>query len=371
VVKGSTHWLMLSYSKVWAASRWLRRGSVPTLTASVIALLILSQVAAALVYAVSSWSKYILDVAGALARASSADVRVYRAPNGSIVLESNVQVRVVGSYLVTNGSIVKGLGGGVIDGKLVLPQLGQSADELLLILEGGKLLKVPLNSLGSTASAVSLLDNLGYKVAVGLLTNYESYISNGPIHTRYAVSQPPSSADLGYKPILQGNVVFYFTGLTFGIASGNYWEVSGGVITVYPNRAVYSTGVSPNPAAISQVFKVVKGGGGVRLPVKISVRLTNTSITSSYPRIAVVCYVLDNDADLQLPVAIFQPPALGHLPWAGRKVLYLSSPGQVGVDYSGYVELSDLPEESYILIGVEVLSYGLSTGVAVGISFGG
>lgn len=310
-------------------------------------------------------------MASTLARVSSADVKVRRASNGSIVLTSNIQVRVVNSYLIANESVVGSLGGGVIDGELVLPRPSQDADTLLVILEGGRFLEVPLNRLGNSASAVLPLDSLGYKIAMGLLTNYISYINNGPIHVRNALSQPPSPADMNYRPILQGNVVFYFTGLTFGLASGSYWEVSGDLISLYPNKAVYSTGVSTNPAAVTQVFKVLRGGGDVYLPIRILVMVTDTSLTGYYPRIAVVCYVLDEDADLQLPAAIFQPPATSYLPWIERRVLYLSPPGELGIDYYGHIELTNLPEGSYILIGVEVLTYGLDTRVVVNISVKG
>jgi len=310
-------------------------------------------------------------VASTLARVSSADVKVRRASNGSIVLTSNTQVRVVNSYLIANESVVGSLGGGVIEGELVLPRPSQDADTLFVILEGGRFLEVPLNRLWNSASAVRPLDGLGYKIAMGLLTNYNSYISNGPIHVRTATSDPPSAADMNYRSIYSGNVVFYFTGLTYGLASGSYWSRSGDTITLYPNQAIASTGKPSNSAAVTQVFKVLRGGGDVRFSASVQVSIASTSVTSYYPRIIVVCYVLDEDADLQLPAAIFQPPATTYLPYLERRVLYLSSSGELGVDYYGHIELTGLPEGSYILIGVEVLTYGLDTKVVVGISVEG
>lgn len=306
-----------------------------------------------------------MEVTDTLVRVSSADIKVRRASNGSIILTSNTQIKVVNSYLIANKSVIRSLGGGIINGELVLPRPSQDADTLLVILEGGRFLEIPLNSLENPASTVHSLNSLGYKIAIGLLYNYNSYVINGPIHVRSAQSQPPSSADLNYKPILQGNVVFYLTGLTFNIASGNYWEMSGDTISLYPNKAISS--VSTNPATITQVFRVLRGRGDVNLSARILVKVVNTSLTGYYPQIAVVCYVLDEDADLQLPVAIFQPPATNYLPWVERKVLYLSPPGELGIDYSDHIELTNLPDGSYILVGVEVLTYGLNTKVVVSI----
>ncbi len=344
--------------RVYARSR--PRGSVSTLAASIAALVVLSQVLAAALYSISSSGRHLAEFASEMSRLSSIEIGATRLPNGSVKLTASAPVRVLATYLIGGGSVLRDYGGGVIDGELVLPPPASGGEKLLVVAEGGKFLVVQLEEPGSSGSSPAVLD-LGYKLAIALLTNYASYLDYGPIHERVALSMPPTGADTGYKPILRGNVVFYFAGLTYGVPSGNHWQLDGERLLVYPNKAIASTGVSPNPAALTQVLKIVRGGGAIEVELEVSVELVNTTVSIYYPRILVVCYVVPATFGLQFPVAIFQPPAIGHEPWILRRVLYLAPPGQTALEYGSRLKLDNVPEGSYVLVGVEVLSYGTST----------
>lgn len=338
------------------------------MAALIIALVALSQVIAAAVYSVSYGGRYLLELAGTIGRASSVDVGFSGPSNGSIKLVASSPVRVLATYLISNGTVVQDYGGGVIDGELTLSVPVSEGYSLLVVMENGKFLNIPLDEPNDPNSNPETIGYLGYKLAIGHLVNYADYLGYGPIHTRVALSQPPGYADTGYRPILQGNVVFYFTGLTYGVQSGNYWRVNGEHLVVYPNQAILSTGVSQNPTALTQVLKVVRGSGNIEVRLRVSVEVDNTHVSQYYPRILVVYYVVPNSIGLQLPVAIFQPPAIGHEPWLLRGVLHLAQPGEKAVEYSGVLKLNRVPERSYVLIGAEVLSYGVGTTVKVSIT---
>ncbi|MEM2006595.1 MAG: hypothetical protein QW154_03060 [Sulfolobales archaeon] len=345
----------------------LTRGSVSTLAASIIALLALSQVVAAVLYSISNSSRYLIDVAGAISRASSAEIHALRLSNGSIKLVTSLPIKILAAYLTRNGTIVEGYGGGLVEEEIVFSTSASGGDSLLLILEGGKFLVIPLQSLGELDSGKIVLENVGYKLSIAHVLNYAEYLAYGPIHVRTAMSQPPTYADTGYRPLFQGNAVFYFTGLTYSIQTGNHWRVDGEYLVVYPNQAILVTGVSQNPVALTQVLRVVKGSDS-EVKVSVRVEISNTSITQYYPRILVVYYVIPGKTGLQLPAAIYQPPAVDHEPWLSREVLYLAQPGQLAIEYSGEIKLSGISKDSYVLIGTEVITLGIGTAVKASIS---
>ncbi len=361
-------YLFASLSKLVTKKReFLYRGSVSTLAASMIALLALSQVVAAVFYTISNSGRYFIDVAGSVSKASSVEIRASVLSNRSIVLTTSFPIKILSAHLIKNGTIVESYGGGLVEGEKVFPVATSGGDSLLVILEGGKFLEIPLQGSSKSDRSTLVLESLGYKLSIAHLLNYVEYMMYGPVHVRTAMSQPPTYADTGYRPLFQGNVVFYFTGLTYNIKTGNYWRIEGEYLVVYPNQAILSTGVSQNPAALTQVLKVVKS---VDSEVRVSARIevSNTSITQYYPRILVVYYLVPEKAGLQLPTAIHQPPAISHEPWTLREVLYLAQPGQAVIEYTGVIKLSEVPEDSYVLIGTEVLTLGVSTVVKVCIS---
>ncbi|MEM1931744.1 MAG: hypothetical protein QW780_05500 [Sulfolobales archaeon] len=345
----------------------LSRGSVSTLAATMIALLALSQVVAAVLYSISTIGRYFIDTAGSVSKMGSAEIRASVLPNGSIALTTSSPIKILSAHLIKNDTIVESYGGGLIEGEKVFPVATGGGDSLLVILEDGGFLVIPLQGPSGSDYSTLVLESLGYKLSIAHLLNYAEYVRYGPVHVRTSMNQPPTYADTGYRPLLQGNVVFYFTGLTYNIRAGNYWRIDEEYLVVYPNQAILSTGVGQNPAALTQVLKVVKG---IASEIRVSVRVEvgNTSITQYYPRILVVCYVVPERTGLQLPTAIYQPPAISHEPWVLREVLHLAQPGQVAVEYTGVVRLGGVPKDGYVLIGTEVLTLGVGTVVKVGIS---
>lgn len=344
------------------------RGSVSTLAVSIIALVAISQILAAVVYSVSTSSSYLTDFANTMIRLSSIQVSASRLPNGSVKISATAPIRVLASYLISDGNIVSAYSGGAVESELVIPVPPTGGDTLLVVMEGGKFAVIPLSRSGNPSSDLEVLDYLGYKIAVGLLINYVDYLNYGPIHVRAALNQPPGYADTGYRPILQGNAVFYYTGITHGLPQGNYWWLDREYLVAQPNLAVFSTGVSQNPVALTQVLRVTRGSGNVEILARVRVEVLNTTNTGYYPRILVVCYVLPGGSSLQLPAAVFQPPALNHEPWYLRKVLYLAPPGQGMVEYEEVLKLAGVPEGSYVLVGAEVITYGIGTTIRASIS---
>ncbi len=338
------------------------RGSVSTLAASIVALVVLSQILAAALYGISVSGRHLAEFASEVSRLSSVEIEASRLPNGSVRLRASAPIRVLAAYSISGESIVRGYGGGLIDGELVLPPPDSGSEKLLVVVEGGRFLIVPLGEPeGLDRGSSPELLNVGYKLAVAHLINYFSYLDYGPIHERIAASAPPTGADTGYRPLLRGNAVFYFAGLTYGMPSGNHWRLDGEYLIVYPNRAIASTGTSSDPAALTQVLRVIRGGGVVEVELEVSVEVADTTVSNYYPRVTIVCYVVPATSGLQFPVAVFQPPALGHEPWVMRRVLHLSPPGQTAVSYSDRLELSGVPKDSYVLVGAEVLTYGTAT----------
>lgn len=345
-----------------------KRGAVSTLAASIIALVAISQIVAT-IYSTSSSYRQLAETVYILNKVASADVRLSKLPNGTMVLRSTAPVKLLAVYAIRNGTIVGVYGDGVVSGEYILPYPTNGADKLLAIMEGGRYVVAELGSSDPNSSGYALLDGLGYKLSMGFLISYMNYVQYGPIHTRYALSQPPTGGDTGYKAIVSGNVVFFYTGLTYSIPSGSYWWITGeGTLALRPNHAIAATGISSNPAAVTQVLRVLRASGVAEISVRMRVEVVNTSTTSYYPVIVLVCYVLPPTANLALPVAYFQPPALEHYPWISRRILEMGLPGQTLIEYSTSLVLSGLPAESYILIGAEVLTYGIDTVVKVTIS---
>ena len=216
-------------------------------------------------------------------------------------------------------------------------------------------------------SGPRLLAELGYKVAFAFVYNVWDLMSRGPVHARTASGDPPTYADVGYRPLLSGNLVFLYSGLTYGFSSGSYWTAQGGSVTVQPNRAIADTGRSQTPAALAQVLRVVAARGYAEVSVRIRVGFSGTSYTAVYPRVWVVYYVLPREHNIGFPAAYYSAPYVEHAAYVVRGVLASAQlpSGQTEYAYEGVLRVIVEEPGYYLLVGVETLTYGNDTQVTV------